>query len=200
MRGIALVLMVACGGVSRPDEPVEDVQEVAQQPPVEPSVEPSAEPEPLVVENPLVGRYRIVLSAEDRKQLEIVRLVFRDPPPTSEDFEEAHLSEGEVQLAATLLAVRSQRADSARLEEMRRALEALEETRLTITGEALETEVAGIISRVPYRILQQSEGRYELEVTRDGVVGPALLTLMDEELTYAEGGGKTVVFRRSGVE
>lgn len=116
-------------------------------------------PGPAAVASPrerLLGTWSIVLSDEERRQVELLQLAFRDPAPTEEELAASPWSEEERGMVRLMAAARAADPDDPKVAEMKAAAEGLRSATLTITADTM-TFQAGAVTEVSTWSVQAEE-------------------------------------------
>jgi hypothetical protein len=111
------------------------------------------------------GEWNIVLSEQEKKQLDAMKLAFKEPPPTEAELEAANLSEEEGFLVALILMARSEDPNDPKIAEMKAAMDGLANAGLTITADTMTITVAGDAQATSYRVVEESDVGLEMRST-----------------------------------
>lgn len=196
---LALLVLPACE-----PEPAGPAADPGAEPaaPVAEEGAPAAQPGTSAVLTAMQGEWTIELTDADRRQLEMMRLAFRDPPPSDADLEAAGLGADEKMMVNLMAAAKARDPQDPKVVEMQAALVGMEQATLTVTPEVL-TLTAGALSKpAPYTVKSATDATVTVEtidakgvpeVTTITLEGPDVLVLTD--ITNAR---RTQRFRRKG--
>lgn len=168
------------------------------------AVEPASPPEATGAAAAIQGEWTIVMTDEDRRQLEILRLAFREPPATEDELKAAGLTSEEHMMVGLMASAKANNPDDPKVVEMEQALSGLESATLSITADSMTLRAGAMSKDAAYTVKSSTGTQVTVETLDDQgrpetttitLEGPDTLVLKD--LTNAK---RTQRFRRKGME
>ena len=141
------------------------------------------------------GTWRIALTPEQRQQVQTMRFLLREPPPTNEEVQALNLSEDEATAALHILREIRYDPNGERTQQLRSAIAGLEQSELSFGPERLEVRVGGVTKAGTYEVGATTGSSAHLQLTRDdGETESVALTLTDDQELVFGFGQDTVTF------
>lgn len=137
LLSFALISLLACGET----DPVEPP---APTPPPAPTAPPAA---PATARERVLGEWSIVLSDQEKRQVELLQLALKDPPATEAELTALTLSEDERMMVGLMSAARAADPNDPKVAEMKAAADGLSQATVVITADQM-TFRAGSVTEV----------------------------------------------------
>jgi hypothetical protein len=128
--------------------------------PGEPAVTDYAKPSEMAV-----GEWALELTPSQQRQLELLELAFRDPPPTEAELSAFELQPDEQLMIGMVLMGREQHPDELTTPELQRSLDELSSATLTITADSLVFTHGEERDEARYTVLSEETTSMQLETT-----------------------------------
>ena len=112
----------------------------------------------------LIGEWKVVLSAAEQRSLDVMALVFRDPPPTEDELKAMNLDENEQALAAVIAIARAEDPNDPKIAEARALLDAMPDSHVILTADHFTMVVGDKKIDSPYTATQNADGTLTLQV------------------------------------
>jgi hypothetical protein len=172
MTNLALSLLLfafACGE-SDPAAPVAEAPATAQLPadaaaPAEAPAQASAD---APAAQRLLGEWTIVLGPQELRQVELLKLALKDPPPTVEELTKANLTAEEKAMVDVMGSARAANPSDPKIAEMKSAADGLATATVTFTADSMEFRAGPISETSAYSVVSQTESTVVVRST-----GPA---------------------------
>lgn len=144
------------------------------------------------------GEWRIALTAEQRQQLDLMRFVLRQPPPSNDELEGLSLTEDQTAAAIVILNEIRYDPDGPRTEQLRAAVASLESGELSIGPGRLELRLGTVRKSGTYTITSASGSQAQLTLTESsGAEETVHVALTDEgDLLFGEAPDAVTFVRR----
>lgn len=153
----------------------------------DPAAATAAPEAPQTLAERIRGEWRVILSEQEKQQLETLKFAFRDPPPTDAEIEAANLSQEEGFLVALILMSRAQDPNDPKIASMRATMESLANVELSITADKMTMAIAGDAEEASYRVVEEGDSKLEIKTTNaKGEEDDITLTFDGDTLTLTE--------------
>lgn len=159
----SLLSLLACGDT----DPVEPPAAAPA-----PAVAPAA---PAAARQRVLGTWAIELSDEERRQVELLQLAFRQPPPTEEELAAATLSQDERSMVKLMAAAAAADPSDPKVAEMKAAADGLSKATLTITADAMTFQAGEVVEVSSWSVQAEAADSLTIEAVEapgaDGAPG-----------------------------
>mgnify|MGYP001015685996 CR=1 FL=1 len=125
----------------------------------------------------LLGEWTIVLGPQELRQVELLKLALKDPPPTAEELTKANLTAEEKAMVDVMGSARAANPTDPKIAEMKAAADGLATATVTFTADSMDFRAGPISEKTAYTVVSQTESTVVVRSTgpanADGSPGPA---------------------------
>lgn len=101
------------------------------------------------------GEWKVVLTPEEKAQLDAMKLAFRDPPPTEAEI--AALSQEEQMLVGIMLMAVQAEPDGEKVAEMKAVMQGLDNMKLTVTPDTMTMAIGDQGETAKWKVKSESD-------------------------------------------
>jgi len=155
---VSVLVLAACGDA----EPTAASTEAAA-PVAPPVVPPAATAAPAKASARLLGEWSIVLSDQEKRQVDVLQLALKDPAPTQEDMAKMNLTEDEKTMVGLMAAAKAKNPSDPKVAQMKAAADGLGQASVTITADHMTFHAGPVTQDSTYTVTAETDSTVSIQ-------------------------------------